>query len=166
MQPVEKDDITSCFVNMTEAQLESMTFPGLHETLWAEREFLGWRDASHPTRGYLVFWVGETLRGLMVRAAETPMPAGRSAVCVLCHTQQPAPQVSLFVSPKAGAEGFRGNTVGTYLCADLNCSTIIRMIPEVPGVTPSKPDSVASRGSGLLQRLEGFSRRVLSSEAP
>ena len=151
---------------MTEAQLESMTFPGLHETLWAEREFLGWRDASHPTRGYLVFWVGETLRGLMVRAAESPMPAGRSAVCVLCHTQQPAPQVSLFVSPKAGAEGFRGNTVGTYLCADLNCSTIIRMIPEVPGVTPSKTDSVASRGSGLLQRLEGFSRRVLSSETP
>lgn len=166
MQPVEKDDIRSCFVNMTEAQLDSMSFPGLHETLWAEREFLGWRDVNHQTRGYLVFWVEETLRGLMVRAAETPMPAGRSAVCVLCHTQQPAPQVSLFVSPKAGAEGFRGNTVGTYLCADLNCSTIIRMIPEVPGVTPSQQDIVASRGNGLLARLEGFSNRVLSSEAP
>jgi hypothetical protein len=164
MQAVKKDDIRSCFVNMTEAELASMTLPGVHETLWGEREFLGWRDVNHNTRGYLVFWVGDTLRGIMVRAAETAMPAGRSAVCVLCHTQQPAPQVSLFVSPKAGSEGARGNTVGTYLCADLNCSTIIRMIPEVPGVTAFQRDIVAMRGSGLLQRLENFSNRVLSSE--
>jgi hypothetical protein len=164
MQPVDKDAIRSCFVNMTDAERDAMTLPGLHETLWAEREFLGWRDVNHNTRGYLVFWVGNELRGLMVRAAETAMPAGRSAVCVLCHTQQPAPQVSLFVSPKAGPEGARGNTVGTYMCADLNCSTIIRMIPEVPGVTPIAKDVVAARGSGVLQRLENFSERVLARE--
>lgn len=164
MRPAEKDTIAACFVNMTEAELQAMSMPGLHETLWEEREFLGWRDVNHNTRGYLVFWVGEELRGLMVRAAETAMPAGRSAVCVLCHTQQPAPQVSLFVAPKAGPEGARGNTVGTYLCADLNCSTIIRMIPEVPGVTAHHSDRVATRAGGMLQRLEKFSLRVMSAE--
>lgn len=164
MRPAEKDAIAACFVNMTEAELHAMSLPGLHETLWEEREFLGWRDVNHNTRGYLVFWVGSELRGLMVRAAETAMPAGRSAVCVLCHTQQPAPQVSLFVAPKAGPEGARGNTVGTYLCADLNCSTIIRMIPEVPGVTPEQRDPVASRAGGMLQRLEKFSLRVMSAD--
>ena len=46
-------------INMTEAELDAMTLPGLHETLWDDREFLGWRDATHPTKGYLVFWGGD-----------------------------------------------------------------------------------------------------------
>jgi len=165
MQPVTKDLITASFVNMTEAELNAMSFPGLHETLWEEREFLGWRDVNHNTRGYLVFWVGSRLRGVMVRAAETAMPAGRSAVCALCHTQQPAPQVSLFVAPKAGEAGLRGNTVGTYVCSDLACSTIIRMVPALPGGIPNTRDAVAQRSEGVLSRLENFSERVLSREA-
>jgi hypothetical protein len=165
MQPVTKDLIRDSFVNMTEAELNTMSFPGLHETLWAEREFLGWRDVNHNTRGYLVFWVGSTLRGIMVRAAETAMPSGRSALCVLCHTQQPAPQVSLFVAPKAGHAGARGNTVGTYVCADLACSTIIRMVPALPGGVANTDDRVLERGVGVLSRLENFSERVLSRDA-
>jgi hypothetical protein len=142
-----------------------MSFPGLHETLWNEREFLGWRDVHHPTKGYLIFWVGQQLRGLMVRAAQTAMPAGRSAICALCHTQQPAPQVSLFVAPKAGEQGKRGNTVGTYLCADLACSTIIRITPAPSDDLPDPSKSISHKARGMRDRLEGFSRRVLSIDA-
>lgn len=141
-----------------------MSFPGLHETLWDEREFLGWRDAHHPTKGYVVFWVGDEPRGLMVRSAESSMPAGRSALCALCHTQQPAPQVSLFVAPKTGEEGARGNTVGTYLCADLSCSAMIRMVADVTGGATSN-EVVALKGNSIRQRLENFSRRVISENA-
>jgi hypothetical protein len=142
-----------------------MSLPGLHETLWEEREFLGWRDANHATRGYLVFWVGDLPRGLMVRSAETPMPSGRSALCALCHTQQPAPQVSLFVAPKAGEQGLRGNTVGTYLCADLSCSAMIRMATNVPGVHADRGSRLAATSESIRQRLENFSRRVISENA-
>ena len=76
MKPITRDQIVASFVNMSEADLRVMSFPGLHETLWDEREFLGWRDAHHPTKGYLVFWVGDDARGLMVRSAESSMPAG------------------------------------------------------------------------------------------
>jgi hypothetical protein len=34
----------------------------------------------------------------------------------------------------------------------------------VPGVTPIAKDVVAARGSGVLQRLENFSERVLARE--
>lgn len=164
MKPLTREHIVASFVNMSEAELRIMSFPGLHETLWDEREFLGWRDAHHATRGYVVFWVDDQPRGLMVRSAESSMPAGRSALCALCHTQQPAPQVSLFVAPKAGDEGARGNTVGTYLCADLSCSAMIRMVAEVPGI--GAPEGLlATKSDNIRQRLENFSRRVMSSNA-
>lgn len=165
MRPVTEAEIRDCLINMTDDEIESMSIPGLHETIWDEREFLGWRDVHHPRRGYVVFWVGTELRGLMVRAAETPMPPGRSALCALCHTQQPAPQVSLFVAPKAGEQGRRGNTVGTYLCADLSCSTIIRIAPVASSEQMPSGMPIPQRAEGLIQRLESFSRRVLSVDA-
>jgi hypothetical protein len=165
MQPVTTEDIRSCLINMSDDEIRAMSVPGLHETLWGEREFLGWRDVNHRTRGYLVFWVGQELRGLMVRAAQTAMPAGRSALCALCHTHQPAPQVSLFVAPKAGDAGRRGNTVGTYLCADLSCSTIIRITPAPSEAQPDPATAVQHKANGLHQRLEAFSRRVLALDA-
>ncbi len=164
MKPLTREQIVGSLVNMSEVDLRVMSFPGLHETLWDEREFLGWRDAHHPTKGYLVFWVGNDARGLMVRSAESSMPAGRSALCALCHTQQPAPQVSLFVAPKTGEEGARGNTVGTYLCADLSCSAMIRIVATVPGVTAAQ-DTLTLKSDSIRQRLENFSRRVISENA-
>lgn len=162
MKPVTREDIASSMVNMSPAELEAMSFPGLHETLWAEREFLGWRDAHHPRRGYLVFWVATEVRGIMVTGAPTPMPAGKAAMCALCHTQQPAPQVSLFTAPKAGEQGAKGNTVGTYLCADLSCSAIIRMLPNLPGSQLDPAEALKSKGNSIRARLENFSNRVLS----
>ncbi len=165
MRPITATEIRSSMINMTDSELEQMVIPGLHETLWAEREFLGWRDVGHNTRGYVVFWVGNTPRGLMVRAAESQMPPGKSAICAVCHTQQPAPQVSLFVAPKAGAQGRKGNTVGTYLCADLSCSLLIRIIPPESAGHPEPQRILHHKALGMRERLERFSNRVLSVDA-
>lgn len=165
MRPVTEAEIRNSLINMADDEIEAMSIPGLHETIWGEREFLGWRDVQHSRRGYLVFWAGDQLRGIMVRAAETPMPPGRSALCALCHTQQPAPQVSLFVAPKAGEQGLRGNTVGTYLCADLSCSTIIRMAPVASSEQVAPGNPLPRRAEGIVARLEGFSNRVLCVDA-
>ena len=165
MRPVTPEQIRAGMINMSDKDLEAMSLPGLHETLWDEREFLGWREVNHNTKGYLVFWVGDDVRGLMVRSAESQMPAGKSAMCVLCHTAQPAPQVSLFVAPKAGEEGRRGNTVGTYLCADLACSTLIRITPPESEDQPDPERIVRHKAVGMRQRLENFSDRVFSVDA-
>ena len=67
MRPVTPEQIRAGMINMSDKDLEAMSLPGLHETLWDEREFLGWREVNHNTKGYLVFWVGDDVRGLMVR---------------------------------------------------------------------------------------------------
>jgi hypothetical protein len=161
MRPLTADDIRHCLVNVDDDERESIVLPGLHETVWEEREFLGWRDPTHPTRGYIVFWSGQKPLGVAVRAAESAMPAGRPAMCSLCHTQQPAPQVSLFVAPKAGHRGKRGDTVGTYLCADLRCSTLIRITPPRSENLPHPEVHTKHRSAGIEERLERFTARVV-----
>jgi hypothetical protein len=68
--------------------------------------------------------------------------------------------VSLFVAPKAGASGKKGDTVGTYLCRDLNCPMLIRQKSD----ELSRPiDSEHTRrmlAEGVLKRLLGFTARV------
>lgn len=160
VRPLSPDQIRQALVNVDEEERERISLPGLHETLWEQRDFLGWRDPQRPHRGYIVFWDGQTPRGVSVRAAESAMPAGRPAICSLCHTQQPAPQVSLFVAAKAGPSGERGDTVGTYLCRDLSCSTLIRTNPPEGPAHPTPEDTVRERSEGVLARLVGFTTRV------
>jgi len=165
MRPLTPEQIRDALVNVDESERDSIPLPGLHETVWDEREFLGWRDPERPHRGYIVYWDGSTPRGVKLRAAESAMPAGKPAMCSLCHTQQPAPQVSLFVAPKAGHRGRRGDTVGTYLCRDLSCSALIRMKPAEDPKRPQASDTVRRRSEGVHQRLAGFTARVIGDEA-
>ena len=69
--------------------------------------------------------------------------------------------VALFVARRAGAAGRAGNTVGTYICADLACSLYLRGLrePEVP-----QGDTAATevRVERLGDRLETFVKRVLA----
>ena len=164
MRSLSPDEIRNALVNVDDTERHEIPLPGLHETIWEEREFLGWRDPEKPHRGYIVYWDGATPRGVKLRASETAMPPGKPAMCSLCHTQQPAPQVSLFVAPKAGARGRRGDTVGTYLCRDLSCSALIRMKPADDPNHPDASDTVKRRSEGVRQRLVGFTARVVGDE--
>ena len=165
MKPLSPDEIKLAMINMSESELAAMSFPGLHETLWDEREFLGWRDVQNYLFGYIVFWLDDKARGFMLRAAENQMPAGISAMCVICRTAQPAPQVSLFVAAKAGKAGERGSTVGTYLCADLACPTLIRMASHSRADSAGTRTPKAAQEGSMIARLQNFSERVLTDIA-
>ncbi len=79
-------------MNASDAEIERITVPDLHETVWADRESLGWRDPSGSPRGYIVHWVDDRLVGIMVRAAGSPLRPGIGAMCSLCRTPQPSTQ--------------------------------------------------------------------------
>jgi hypothetical protein len=136
-----------------------MPIPGLHETLWDEREYLGWRDPQASHLGYLVHWDEHerTPVGIVVRAATGSLRAGIAAMCSFCHSPQPATQVRLFSTPRAGEPGRNGNTIGTYICEDLACSLLIRSAP--PHLNP--PQLIARRGADLLQRVQNFTADVM-----
>ncbi len=163
MKPLTSTDIRGSFVNATPSELTHMGLPGLHEMVWDSREFLGWRDPHAHQRGYLVFWRAERPVGIVLRAASSQPTPGISAMCSLCRTPQPGHQVTLFAAPKAGQSGRDGNTIGTYICSDLRCSTIIRIAPPKYDMQPHPDEVIASRVAGLVQRLESFLGAVLDS---
>jgi hypothetical protein len=158
VKPLTADDIRSSFVNAAPDDVARMPLPGLHETLWEDREYLGWRDTVNPLRGYIVHWLDDRPVGIMVRTVGPHRGRG-SAMCSLCHTTQPLTQVSLFSAPKAGAAGEKGDTLGTYICEDLACSHIIRMAP--PHL--QAPSEIARRSAGLLQRVSNFTADIMKT---
>ncbi|MCU1514276.1 MAG: hypothetical protein JWO10_1366, partial [Microbacteriaceae bacterium] len=155
------DDIRSSIVNATKGEIQRMPLPGLHEVLWDDREYLGWRDHQAPLRGYLVHWLDDRPVGIVLRASGASMRPGISAMCSLCRTAQPSDQVTLFSAPRAGQAGRDGNTLGTYICADLACSLIIRITPPKLPMQPTPEEIVAKRAAGLLQRVSNFTSDIM-----
>ena len=68
--------------------------------------------------------------------------------------------MSLFAARRTGNAGKLGNTVGTYICADLGCSQRARTeIP--PWLHDRDPEEVgAERAAELRERVEGFLESV------
>ncbi|WP_096423568.1 FBP domain-containing protein [Microcella alkaliphila] len=163
MRPLTEDQIRASFVNAPAAELQRMEIPGLHETVWEEREFLGWRDPQGSLRGYLVTWVDDEPVGVMVRAASGGLRPGIGAMCSLCHTPQPATQVLMFSAARGGAAGRDGNSIGTYICADLACPIMIRIFPGQSEMLLRRDELVARRSAGLSERVRAFTARILET---
>ncbi|SFR97002.1 FBP C-terminal treble-clef zinc-finger [Agrococcus baldri] len=156
MREVTESELRSCFVNATRRELEQLPMPGLHETIWGEREYLGWRDPRSNRLGYMVHWRGEELIGVVVHGAPGGLRPGIAAMCSLCHSTQPATQVRMFSARLAGLDGDTGSSMGTYICDALDCSHIIRTGP--PHLVTS--DRIAARAESLLERVTRFTGRV------
>jgi len=161
MRELTAEQIRASMANASEAEIERMPLPGLHETVWADREYLGWRDPTGSPRGYIVHWVGDRPIGIVVRAASSTLRPGIGAMCSLCHTPQPSTQVGMFSAPRGGEAGRDGNSIGTYLCTDLACSIMIRIIPGMSELSLTRDELVARRSAGLQRRLENFTANVL-----
>jgi hypothetical protein len=163
MKQLTVADIRSSFVNATRGEIERMPLPGLHEVIWESREYLGWRDTGAPLRGYLVHWRDDKPIGIVLRATEASLRPGISAMCTLCRTAQPSSQVTLFSAPRAGESGRNGNSIGTYICDDLACSIIIRILPPAQPMQPDPAEILEARMTGLLNRVQAFTADVMKT---
>lgn len=164
MRAMTEEAIRSGVVNAPPEEAERMPLPGLHEVVWTDREYLGWRDPGSPSRGYLAYWQDDRAVVIALRASDVRLRPG-SAICSLCNTPQPAGQVTMFSAPLAGEAGRRGDSVGTYICADLACSLLIRIAPPSPEWMPDVDEVIARRAAGLAQRVTSFGGRVVASAA-
>jgi hypothetical protein len=163
VRPLTEAEIRRSFVNCSRGEAKALTLPrGFDELPWDELEMLGWRDPKAPLRGYVVLegygdsGDGEQPVGIAVRAAESRMSSRTAAMCLLCQTGQSGDAVSLFTARRTGEAGRNGNTVGTYMCADLACSRRVRTdIP--PWLLERDPaEVVAERAAELRERVRGF----------
>jgi hypothetical protein len=159
VKPLSPTEIRESFVNASQGEAERVALPGLHEVIWEDREYLGWRDQQAHQRGYIVHWVSDRPVGIVLRASEFSLQPGISAMCSLCRITQPSDQVTLFSAPRAGQSGRDGNTVGTYICDDLACSHLIRILPPAsPMLDPGQ--LLADRVDGLLSRVQAFTADI------
>jgi hypothetical protein len=152
-----EQQVRRSFLNCSQGEAKGLTLPKDFAGLaWAELELLGWRDPKAPLRGYLVVEADDRPVGIAVRAAESRMSARTTVMCLLCQTTQAGDAVSLFTAKRAGAAGRNGNTVGTYMCADLGCAERVRTeIP--PWLHDRNPaEVVAERTAELRERVRGF----------
>ncbi|MDQ1124592.1 hypothetical protein QE412_003165 [Microbacterium trichothecenolyticum] len=161
MRALTENDVRDAFVNAAPDEVRVLSLP--HDfvlTDWDHLDFLAWRDPGVRGRGYIVTERDGEPTGVVLRAADGQSRA-RSSMCNLCHTMQPGDQVTLFTARKAGAAGEHGDTVGTYMCADLSCHETVRLAaPLAPSEIRA---SVDRKIDGTKRRTEEFVERVLET---
>lgn len=161
MRPLTEDDVRSSFVNASTDELRLVALP--HDfvlTDWDHLDFLAWRDPRTRSRGYVIAEIDGEPSGVVLRAAEGTS-RGRAAMCNLCHTMQPADQVVMYTARRAGEAGAHGDSVGTYICADLSCHETVRLAaPLAPNEVRA---SVDRKIDGTRRRTEAFVGRVLET---
>jgi treble-clef zinc-finger protein len=162
MRPVTEPEIRASFVNCTKGEAKRLAVPrDLAGSLWADLDFLGWRDPAAPDRAYLVAEAGtDGLVGVALRRA-TPKPGARRGMCALCLTVHTGDGVALMTARKAGKDGQQGNSVGSYMCADLACSLYLRGRKDPgPGGRLNESLELADQIDRTAANLAGFLFRV------
>ena len=163
MRPLTEAELRASFVNADPDELRLVALPpDFLLTDWDHLDFFAWRDPRTRGRGYIVTERDGRPTGVVLRAADGTSRA-RSALCNLCHTMQPADQVALFTARRARPAGEAGDSIGTYICADLSCHENVRLaLPLAPNEVRA---SVDRRIDGTRQRSEAFVEKVLEGAA-
>ena len=80
-----------------------------------------------PQLHYVVLEVDDQPVSIMLRGSDKT--AARKMMCAWCEDIVDGLHAASFVAPLGGPGGRRGNTVGTWLCADFRCSRNVRRAP-------------------------------------
>lgn len=163
MEPLTPEEIRASFVNCSRGEAKRLRLPAAYDAIrWPDLDFLGWRDPAAPGTAYLVApWRGQ-LTGIVLRVGNRAGHGGRKNMCAFCLTTHSSSDMDLMVAPRAGAAGRNGNTVGTYLCADLACSLYVRRLKRPARVQPEETTTAEARIGRLRDNLDAFVRRVVS----
>ncbi|MFJ5674327.1 FBP domain-containing protein [Streptomyces sp. NPDC093097] len=167
MDPLGDKQIRASFVNCTKGEASRLNLPaGLAELAWQDLDFLGWRDPGAPDRSYLVAPRGDGLIGVTLRVPQGVRRSfTKTTVCSVCLTGHPGSGVSLLAARRAGPAGRQGNTVGTYLCADLACSLYVRGRKQSQLASRHKENlPLEDRIARTVRNLDAFLDKVLEGE--
>lgn len=156
MRPATENLIRTSFINASRKEVKDMTLPTsfgeLTEAEWSDLDYYGWRDPKFPKRGYaLIPRIDAEPVTVAFRQAEAS-PQSR-AMCDWCRDVRLPNDVVFWSAKRVGDAGRRGNTVGTLICRDFECSHNVRNDPP-PAYEGF--DAVAAR----VQRIEDLQLRL------
>jgi hypothetical protein len=128
MLPITPEAVRASFVNASRRELTDMTVPDLDAVAWHDLTFLGWRDPKVSRRAYAVVpTLDGHIVGVLFRQAEAS-PRSR-AQCSWCQDVKLPNDVVFFSAKRSGPAGRKGDTVGTLVCQDFQCSRNVRKTP-------------------------------------
>jgi len=167
MQALTERQIRACLVNTSRRETNQAILPDLAQVRWDELDYLGWHDAKRPQDSYVVLEVGTESVGIALRAANRTGPR-RKTMCNWCQDIYATADVSMYVARRAGPLGRRGDTVGTLICTDFDCSRNVRRTPSVEEVGSGDPHEKARvierRILGLRERSARFVANLLERD--
>ena len=159
MRSLTTSDIDHALINATKGEIKAITHPrDFAGTPWAELDFYGWRDPKIERRGYLVAEQGDGLVAVLLTTQTGGAGTRRKAMCTVCRAVDDGSNVALFAARRSGPAGRKGDTVGTYVCAGLDCSAQLRFPTRRAGRTLLADGHVDddARAAAMLERLGAF----------
>jgi len=167
MLPLSDKTIRSSFVNASKKEISDLTLPvGFDQIDWDRLDFLGWRDPKFSRRAYVLVppmadvSVGPV--GIMLTSAEAK-PTKR-AQCSWCQDVSLPNDVLFYSARRAGAAGRRGDSVGTLICADFECSANVRRDPRVAYLGFDVEAARSARMAALVEHMTGFAEDLARRE--
>lgn len=159
MHAFDESAIRGSFINASLRERQSLQLPTpVDEIGWERIDYLGWRDKKSPAVGYVVAELDGEPVGLLLRQAEA-RPRTR-AQCSWCEDVQLPNEVVLFSTKRAGAAGRKGDTVGTLVCANFECSANVRRRPALAYVGFDLEAERERRIAALREHVANFARNV------
>lgn len=162
MLPLDENLIRSSFVNASQRERKELTLPDLAQVRWSDIDFLGWRDRKLPTVGYVVADLDGAPVGVLLRLAD-----GRARTrpqCSWCEDVHLPNDVVFFIAKRAGAAGRNGNTLGTLVCAEFQCSANVRKRPPTAYVGFDVEAARLQRIDALREHVTAFVRRIAEGD--
>ena len=137
-----------------------MTLPsGLAEIDWDKRDYLGWQDPRMARRAYIVVPLDGEPVGVLLRRADAA-PRSR-AQCTWCQDITLPNDVVFFGAKRAGSAGRNGDTVGTLICSNFECSANVRKAPPMAYIGFDVDAARERRIVELRVRSAGFAADIL-----
>ena len=160
MEPLTAAQLRDSFINCSKGERSKIAVPA--DVSFDGLDFLGWRDAKAPDRAYLVTWADGRPVGIAMRAASKGTRSlTRSTMCSMCLTAHTSSGVTLFTAPLRGESGRNGNTVGNYMCANLQCSRYVRGELKSDAIVPVvETVDLDTRVERLRTRVSAFVAKV------
>ena len=162
MQPIAERALRAAFVNVSQRERAGLTLPpGLDSLDWDRLDYLGWRDARIPSLGYVIVHLDGEPVGVMLRQADGR--ARSRPQCSWCEDVLLPNDVVLFSAKRAGAAGRKGDTIGTLVCSNFECSANVRKRPPVAYIGFDVDAARLQRITALQRHADAFVRDIRDS---
>ncbi len=150
--------LRASFLNVSQRERQNIVLPELGSVRWDDIDYLGWRDRRQPQTGLVVVDLDGIATGAMLRQAEAS-PRAR-AQCSWCEDVQLPHDVVFFSAKRSGSAGRDGNTLGTLVCANFECSSNVRKQPPMAYLGFDVAAERLRRMGALREHAQEFVRRI------